>query len=107
MARYVRVGGSHAGRRVLIEVGAAAARGSYLEVEPPSRIVFTWGIAGDQTLPAGSSTVEVGLLPSNGGTLVTLTHRGLTGPHLANHEAGWRRFLVVLAAVAGNAAGSA
>lgn len=88
-----------------IEVGSAAARGSYVAVEPHSRIVFTWGIPGDQTLPAGSTTVEVGLQPSDGGTLVTLTHRGLTGPHRANHEAGWRNFLAALAAAIGTAAG--
>ena len=42
-----------------VNFGATAARGSYVAVEPPHRVVFTWGIPQDATLPPGSSTVEV------------------------------------------------
>ena len=34
-------------------------RGEYVEVQPPTRVVFTWGFEGNAELPPGSSTVEV------------------------------------------------
>src|SRR5665213_1202628 len=39
-----------------VDMGETQVRGSYLAVDPPHRVVFTWGIPGDEELPAGSST---------------------------------------------------
>ena len=53
--------------------------GEYLTVEPSSRIVFTWGYANfpddRNPLPAGSSTVEINLVPDGEATIVRLSHR--------------------------------
>ena len=78
--------------------------GEYVLVEPPSRVVFTWGFAGSDELPPGSSTVEVRFSKEAGGTLVELVHRGLPPSRTATHAAGWRRFLDRLA-LAGNTSG--
>lgn len=40
-----------------LDMGEVVARGSYLAVEPPHRVVFSWGIPGDDALPPGGSTV--------------------------------------------------
>jgi uncharacterized protein YndB with AHSA1/START domain len=82
-----------------VDFGSTAARGSYLAVEPVHRVVFTWGIPGDETLPPGGTTIEVTLAPADGGTLVTLVHRDLAGEHRVSHEAGWRHRLGELAGV--------
>ena len=36
-----------------IDVDGGKARGFYVDVDPPHRVVFTWGIPGDDELPAG------------------------------------------------------
>ena len=50
---------ARAGGTFAVDFGSTAARGTYVAVEPPHRVVFTWGVPGDDTLPPGSSTVEV------------------------------------------------
>ena len=62
--------------------------GEYVAVEPPRRVVFTWGFDG-----RGSSRVEVTLEPDGEGTLLTLDHHGLSGDSRAAHEAGWNHYL--------------
>jgi uncharacterized protein YndB with AHSA1/START domain len=79
-----------------VEFGDVAAHGSYLAVEPPHRVVFTWGIPGDDTLPPGSSTVEVVLVADNGDTIVRLTHRDLPADREPSHQEGWERGLGAL-----------
>jgi uncharacterized protein YndB with AHSA1/START domain len=61
--------------------------------------VFTWGIPGNQEMPAGSSTVEIVLRPENDSTVVELTHRDLPVERLADHEKGWNNLLRGLAAL--------
>ena len=77
------------GGRFYLEIGTVSLQGTYLVVDPPHRVVFTWGVAGDRTLPAGSSTVEVVLTPEGEETIVVLTHRGLRGSQLDKHCTGW------------------
>jgi len=77
-----------------------AAEGCFLELVPGKRVVFTWGWLGNETLPPGSSTVEIELVPDGEGTLVRLTHRGLPADERQIHQAGWRHYLPRLALVA-------
>jgi uncharacterized protein YndB with AHSA1/START domain len=81
-----------------LDFDGTAARGSYVEVEPPHRVVFTWGIPEDTTLPPGTSTVEVVLVADGGDTIVNLTHRDLPGDREPSHRDGWDRCLATLAA---------
>lgn len=73
--------------------------GEYLVVEPPNTVAFTWGFAGSDTVPPGSSTVSVTLTPARNGTWLRLVHTGLAHPMLGGHEEGWRGYLAQLAAV--------
>jgi uncharacterized protein YndB with AHSA1/START domain len=83
-----------------IDFGGTAAHGTYLTVEPPHRVVFTWGIPEDATLPPGSSTVEVELLADGTDTIVNLIHRDLPTDREESHREGWERCLgALLAAV--------
>ena len=76
-----------------LDVGEALARGAYLTVDPPYRVVFTWGIPGNADLPPGGSTVEVVLTPDGDDTMVVLTHRGLPPAHIGDHRDGWEHQL--------------
>ncbi|MEX0784030.1 MAG: SRPBCC domain-containing protein [Dehalococcoidia bacterium] len=69
-------------------------RGNFVEIVPPSRIVFTWGweTLGDQVRP-GQSTVTVTLEPEGDGTRLRLLHEGLGQMDLQGHADGWDFFL--------------
>jgi len=83
--------------RVEVNPGHTAL-GEFVELDPPRRLVYTWGWepGGDGTtsVPPGSTTVEVELVPSEGGTLVKFTHRDLPGAEsAASHGRGWDHYL--------------
>ena len=61
--------------------------GTYLEVIPNRKVVFTWG--GVEGLKPGQSTVEFLLEPVGEGTLVYLRHYGLPPPSIESHRSGW------------------
>ena len=70
----------------------ALARGEYVEVDPPKRVVFTWGWLGDEDVPPGSSTVAVTLERRGDSTLVRLVHSGLPESKRDLHREGWEHF---------------
>jgi uncharacterized protein YndB with AHSA1/START domain len=77
------------------------ARGEFVEVDPPRRLVFTWGWQDHPVVPPGSTTVEVTLEATDDGTLVLLTHHGLPDlGSVAHHRAGWESYLPRLAIAA-------
>jgi uncharacterized protein YndB with AHSA1/START domain len=76
--------------------------GRFLTVDPPNRVVFTWGVPGSAVLPPGSSTVEIVLTADGADTVVELTHRDLPVSEVTDHRAGWTGLLKVLARVAGD-----
>ena len=81
-----------------LDFSGVAARGRFVEVEPPHRVVFTWGIPEDAAMPPGSSTVEVALVADGDDTIVNLTHRDLPPDREPAHQEGWERCLAELAA---------
>ncbi len=84
--------------------GGDVARGEYVAVEPPRRIVFTWGWEGEgQAVPPGSSTVEVTFEPDGDGTLLRLRHSGLDAAQREAHSVGWEHYLPRLALAAAGA----
>ncbi|HEX6523695.1 MAG TPA: TIGR03086 family metal-binding protein [Streptosporangiaceae bacterium] len=85
----LRAGGDY---RWTIIPGHSVA-GTFTEVEPGRRVIFTWGWEGSADLPPGASTVIITLEPASGGTLVHLVHEGLTDEQAASHADGWNHYL--------------
>ncbi len=81
----------------LVDIAGSPIRGRFLEVNRPERIVVSWGVAGSDELPAGSTTVSFTLTPVERGTRVELLHRDLPDARVAGHEHGWSHFLPRLA----------
>ena len=94
------------GGRIRVHViPGSIASGEFVEVDPPRRLVYTWGWeeggAGPELVPAGSSTVEIELEPTETGTSLTLIHRGLPNEESAGaHGEGWDNYLPRLAVAA-------
>lgn len=93
-----RPGGAY---RILVG-GRFAAVGEYVEVEPPTRVVFTWGWDSQDGMGVapGASTVEVTLTADGDGTRVVLVHRDLPPESVAPHGHGWEHYFKRLAVVA-------
>jgi uncharacterized protein YndB with AHSA1/START domain len=90
------------GGTLAIDVRGNPARGEYVVVDPPHRVVFTWGMEGSEEFPPGSSTVEVVLTAEGDETVVTLTHSDLPSEdYRRSHREGWGEFLGLLAEAAG------
>lgn len=71
----------------------ATVAGHYLTVDPPHRVVFTWGFEGNDAVPPGCSTVSVTLTADGDATVLRLVHTGLPHPALAPHDQGWAGYL--------------
>ena len=87
------------GGRYRIEVDPAnVATGEYREVDPPHRLVMTWGWERSEVVPPGSTTVEITLTEEGDGTLLRLRHLGLpTEESRKDHQGGWTLYLGHLA----------
>ncbi|MFF0343651.1 SRPBCC domain-containing protein [Kribbella sp. NPDC004875] len=78
----VRVGGDY-----VVRMGPHVVRGTYLEVEPPRRLVFSWKWDGTDDDP---TRVEVELSEVADGTRMLLSHTGFANAEdAANHRQGW------------------
>ena len=81
---------THEGR----EGARYSMRGEFVEVQPPHRLVFTWGFTNPEIeVEPGASTVEVTFTEHAGGTLLRLEHRDLPAPERGNHDGGWNTML--------------
>jgi uncharacterized protein YndB with AHSA1/START domain len=81
--------------------GHAVMSGEFVEVDPPRRIVFTWGFELELfATPPQSTVVEVSLTPDGEETVVRLAHRRLKRDAVPFHQAGWEHYLPRLALVA-------
>jgi uncharacterized protein YndB with AHSA1/START domain len=87
------------GGRFAVDINAVArARGEFVELVPPSRIVLSFGWEDDPAVPPGSTTLEITLTPDHDGTHVRLVHRGLlTADAREQHAHGWAHYLARLA----------
>jgi uncharacterized protein YndB with AHSA1/START domain len=80
-----------------LDFAKTPVRGEYVEVEPPRRVVFTWGVAGNDALPPGSTTVEIVLTADGPDTVVELFHHNLPAEEFDRHLEGWIAMLDRLA----------
>ncbi len=81
--------------------GVHQAAGEYVEVVPNERVVFTLGWdEPDHPIPAGSTRVEIQLIPEGDKTRVRLIHSGLPTDAISDHTGGWDHYLGRLAVVA-------
>ena len=84
--------------RWVLPNGATMA-GRYLELQPPRRLVFSYGWEGDlMGVPPESTVVEIDLEPIQDGCRLILRHRLLPDDAADLHRQGWDYFLRRLAA---------
>jgi len=81
------------GGRFAVDIAGYPARGMFLEVDPPRRVTVSWGFAGNESLPPGSSTVSFELTPISAGTRVEVVHTDLPKADVPGHIEGWSYFL--------------
>lgn len=99
MGQYARLD-PRCGGEFAVDIAGHAVRGEYLAVEPPTRVVVSWGMLGNSELPAGASTVEFRLAPIAQGTRLELVHSQLPDTAVAGHRDGWQHFVPRLALAA-------
>jgi uncharacterized protein YndB with AHSA1/START domain len=80
-----------------LDINGVPVRGRYLELDPPHRLLISWGHAGSAAFPPGSSTLEVTLTAIAGGTRVSIEHRDLPPEVATGYGTGWLHFLGRLA----------
>jgi len=108
-ARMVAWMGQHAelqpnpGGVFAVDIDGVLVRGEYLEVDPPRRVVVSWGMAGAADFAPGSSKVEFNLVPTSNGTQLSLVHRDLPDARTQGHARGWTHYLGRLRVAAGGA----
>jgi uncharacterized protein YndB with AHSA1/START domain len=81
------------GGEFAVDMNGYLIRGEYLEVDPPHRVVVSWGMAGAADLPPGLSRVEFVLTPTSTGTTLNLHHSGLPETRATTHGGGWSNYL--------------
>jgi uncharacterized protein YndB with AHSA1/START domain len=91
------------GGRYRIDVdGEHVAVGEYRELDPPRRVLMTWGWQENDAVPPGSTMVEITLTPDGAGTTLRLRHTGLPSDEQRNsHLGGWTLYTGKLATLFG------
>ncbi len=79
-----------------LDINGVLVRGRYLELDPPHRLLISWGHAGSALLPPGGSTLEITLAAIPEGTRVSIEHRDIPPEEAARHAIGWAHFLARL-----------
>lgn len=75
------------------------AAGAVLEIQPPARIVFSYGYASGEPIPPGASRVTIELVEDPAGTRLSLRHEFADATVRDHHVQGWRYQLAVFANV--------
>lgn len=89
-----RVGGEFRWELTNAEGEEMTMRGEYLELQPHSKIVFTWHWEDDETWRDHISIVNIELFERDGGTEVRLTHEQLPNEESREgHAQGWNSAL--------------
>jgi uncharacterized protein YndB with AHSA1/START domain len=82
--------------------GRHISSGEYLELDPPNRIVYSFGWEGGTSIvEPGSSKVEVTFEADGEGTLLHFVHSDLPEESRGSHGDGWDHYLERLETVVG------
>lgn len=86
-----------------VHENGSACSGKYVEIDPPSRLSFTYGWEGGDfaDVAPGSTRVDVTFEAVEGGTRVRVQHAQLVGDRVTQHQKGWTYFLGRLASTFG------
>ena len=88
------------GQVLIVYPGGTRALGTVVELQAPTRFVFTYGYqAPGKSIAAGGSRVTLTLEAVDGGTLVRLSHAVDTAAVRDEHGSGWRFQLSLFAHV--------
>jgi len=82
-------------------------KGEFVVVDPPSRLVLTWGVEPGEPVPDGiaalrpsSTTVEVDLIPDGDGTIIHVRHSGLPNALAETFtDQGWSHYTARLVTI--------
>jgi uncharacterized protein YndB with AHSA1/START domain len=81
------------GRYEVEVIPGHVASGEFVEIDPPRRLVHTWGWEEESAVKPGSTTVVWELEPRGGGTLLRFSHRNLPSAEAAaSHARGWDHY---------------
>src|SRR5690349_857316 len=83
-----------------VDINGVPVRGHYLEIDPPRRVLVSWGVAGRAGLPPAAPQVEFTLAPPPPGARLPLVHRSLPPDRAAIRASGWQHCLRRLARAA-------
>jgi uncharacterized protein YndB with AHSA1/START domain len=82
------------------------AKGEFIEVDRPNRLVYTWGwetTSQDNAIAPGSTRIEIELLAEGDGTMLKFRHDLPTAAAAESHAHGWDHYLGRLVTAAGGA----
>ena len=72
------------------------AKGEFVEVDQPRRLVYTWGwekTNQEGAVAPGSTRIEIELIPSGDGTTLRFKHELPTAKAAESHATGWDHYL--------------
>jgi uncharacterized protein YndB with AHSA1/START domain len=81
----------------ILVAGQHQATGEYLEVDPPNRVLFTFGWEEpDAAIPPGGSLIEIVLVPDGTATILRFKHTNMPESTVKDHTHGWEHYLARL-----------
>jgi len=86
----------------IVHPGGVEVSGVVLDLQPPERIVFTYGYVSGSPIPPGGSTVTIRVAAHAEGTQLHLTHAFDSEQQHAAHVQGWRYQLSLFANAVAN-----
>ena len=101
-AAMIRWMGQHATLRPVpggafeIDINGVPVRGRYLEIDPPRRVLVSWGVAWTWPPAARRHPGRVHPHPHPRRHPLRLVHRGLPPDQASIHATGWQHFLARL-----------
>jgi uncharacterized protein YndB with AHSA1/START domain len=97
-----RIDAREGGDVLIRHANGVEVTGRVIDIEPPTRIRFTYGYASGQPIPPDGSRVTIRLAAHPEGTLLQLTHEFADAAMRDQHVQGWRYQLSVFANVIAN-----